>query len=66
MVLDRDLRVVAASRFFCNTFRLVRDEGRGHLLYEIDGGQRHTHATFKSKPFKAEEIVMPGVADGVQ
>jgi hypothetical protein len=66
MVLDRDLRVVAASHFFCYTFRLVRDEGRGHLLYEIDGGLRHTRTTFKFKSFKADEIVMPGVADGVQ
>ena len=24
---------------FCQTFRLVRDDVRGHLLYEIDGGQ---------------------------
>ena len=39
VVLDHDLRVVAASRSFYNTFRLVRDEVRGHLLYEIDGGQ---------------------------
>ena len=66
VVLDHDLRVIAASRSFYNTFWLVRDEVRGHLLYEIDGGQRHTHATFKSKPFKADEIVMPGVAEGVQ
>jgi len=39
VVLDRDLRVVAASRSFYNTFRLVREEVRGVLLYEIDGGQ---------------------------
>jgi PAS domain S-box-containing protein len=39
VVLDHDLRVVAASRSFYNTFRLARDEVRGHLLYEIDGGQ---------------------------
>jgi PAS domain S-box-containing protein len=39
VVLDHDLRVVAASRSFYSTFRLVRDEVRGHLLYEIDGGQ---------------------------
>jgi two-component sensor histidine kinase len=39
LVLDHDLRVVAASRSFYSTFRLVRDEVRGHLLYEIDGGQ---------------------------
>ena len=39
MVLDHDLRVIAASRSFYSTFRLVRDNVRGHLLYEIDGGQ---------------------------
>ncbi len=39
VVLDQDLRVIAASRSFYNTFRLVRDKVRGHLLYEIDGGQ---------------------------
>jgi two-component sensor histidine kinase len=39
VVLDHDLRVIAASRSFYNTFRLVRDDVRGHLLYEIAGGQ---------------------------
>jgi PAS domain S-box-containing protein len=39
VVLDQDLRIIAASRSFYNTFRLVRDDVRGRLLYEIDGGQ---------------------------
>ena len=39
VVLDHDLRIIAASRSFYQTFRLVRDDVRGHLLYEIDGGQ---------------------------
>ena len=39
VVLDHDLRVIAASRSFYQTFRLVREDVRGHLLYEIDGGQ---------------------------
>ena len=39
LVLDHDLRVIAAGRSFCQTFRLVREDVRGHLLYEIDGGQ---------------------------
>jgi len=39
VVLDHDLRVVAASRSFYKTFRLVREDVRGLLLYEIDGGQ---------------------------
>ncbi len=39
IVLDHDLRVVAASRSFYKTFRLVREDVRRHLLYEIDGGQ---------------------------
>ena len=39
VVLDHDLRVIAASRSFYETFRLVRDDVRGQLLYEIDGNQ---------------------------
>ena len=39
VVLDHDLRVVAASRSFYKTFRLVQADVRGRLLYEIDGGQ---------------------------
>jgi chemotaxis protein methyltransferase CheR len=39
VVLDQDLRVIAASRSFYKTFQLVRDDVRGQLLYEIDGGQ---------------------------
>jgi two-component sensor histidine kinase len=39
LVLDHDLRVIAASRSFYNTFRLVHDDVRGLLLYEIDGAQ---------------------------
>ncbi len=39
VVLDRDLRVVTASRSFYKTFRLVRDDVRGRLFYEVDGGQ---------------------------
>ena len=39
VVLDHDLRVIAASRSFYKTFRLVQADVRGHLLYEIDGGQ---------------------------
>ena len=39
VVLDHDLRVIAASRSFYKTFRLVREDVRGHLLYEIDGDQ---------------------------
>jgi PAS domain S-box-containing protein len=39
VVLDRNLRVLAASRSFFQTFRLASDDVRGHLFYEIDGGQ---------------------------
>jgi PAS domain S-box-containing protein len=39
VVLDHDLRVISASRSFYNTFRLVREDVRGKLLYEIDGSQ---------------------------
>ena len=39
VVLDHDLRVIAASRSFYKTFRLVREDVCGRLLYEIDGDQ---------------------------
>jgi two-component sensor histidine kinase len=39
VVLDQNLRVIAASRSFFQTFRLVSDDVLGCLLYEIDGGQ---------------------------
>ena len=39
VVLDHELRVIAASRSFYETFRLVREGVRGQLLYEIGGNQ---------------------------
>jgi chemotaxis protein methyltransferase CheR len=39
LVLDHDLRIVAASRAFYQTFQLVDQDIRGHLIYEIDDGQ---------------------------
>ena len=39
LVLDQNLRIIAASRSFYQTFQLVREDVRGHLLYEIDDGQ---------------------------
>jgi chemotaxis protein methyltransferase CheR len=39
VVLDQNLRVVAASRSFFQTFGLVNDKVRGRLLYEIDDGE---------------------------
>ena len=39
MVLDHDLRVIAASRSFYKTFKLYHADVRGCLLYEVDGGQ---------------------------
>ena len=39
VVLDRNLRVLAASRSFFQTFRLVGDDVHGRLIYEIDDGQ---------------------------
>jgi chemotaxis protein methyltransferase CheR len=39
VVLDQDLRVIAASRSFYNSFGLGQDEVRGQLFYELDGGQ---------------------------
>ena len=39
LVLDRDLRVVAASRSFYVTFRVTRQETQGQLLYALGDGQ---------------------------
>jgi PAS domain S-box-containing protein len=39
VVLDQDLRIIVASRSFCNTFGLGRDDVHGQLFYEVDGGQ---------------------------
>jgi len=39
LVLDENLRIVAASRTFYQTFHLVDQDVRGHLIYEIDNGQ---------------------------
>lgn len=39
MVLDHDLRVIAASRSFYKTFHLASEDIRGKRLYQIDGGQ---------------------------
>ena len=39
LVLDQNLRIIAGSRSFYQTFQLVREDVRGHLLYEIEEGQ---------------------------
>ena len=39
LVLDQDHRITAASRSFYQTFDLGGQDVRGHLLFEIDGGQ---------------------------
>jgi len=39
LVLDRDLRVVAASRAFCTTFMLDIDDILGKPLYELGDGE---------------------------
>jgi PAS domain S-box-containing protein len=39
LVLDHDLRIVAASRAFFQIFHLADQDVRGHLIYEIDDGQ---------------------------
>jgi chemotaxis protein methyltransferase CheR len=39
LVLDHDLRIVAASRTFYQIFHLVDEDVCGHLIYEIDEGQ---------------------------
>jgi PAS domain-containing protein len=39
LVLDADLRVVAASRSFYSTFKVDRQHVQGRLLYELGDGQ---------------------------
>src|ERR1700690_151197 len=39
LVLDNDLRIVAAGRAFYQTFHLVAQDVRGRMIYEIDDGQ---------------------------
>ena len=39
LVLDQNLRVVAASRSFFQTFRVNRQETQGRLLYDLGDGQ---------------------------
>src|SRR5271154_7144997 len=39
LVLDKDLRVLAASRSFCQTFEVARADTLGRLLYELGDGQ---------------------------
>ena len=39
IVLDHDLRVIAASRSFYLTFKVNRDDTQGKLLYELGDGQ---------------------------
>ncbi len=39
LVLDRDLRLIAASRAFCTTFRLDIGDILGRPLYELGGGE---------------------------
>ncbi len=39
LVLDLNQRIVAASRSFYQTFKLAGHDLRGHVLFDIDGGQ---------------------------
>lgn len=39
LVLDHNQRIVAASRSFYQTFKLAGHDLRGHVLFDIDGGQ---------------------------
>lgn len=39
LVLDHDLRIIAASRAFLQTFHLSDQDVRGRMIYEIDDGQ---------------------------
>ena len=39
LVLDSDLRVVVASRSFCQTFQTTAEKTQGRLLYELGAGE---------------------------
>jgi two-component sensor histidine kinase len=39
VVLDQDLRVIAASRSFYRTFKVKPEDTEGRLLYELGGGE---------------------------
>jgi two-component sensor histidine kinase len=39
LVLDQDLRVLAASRSFCSAFKVRPDDTRGRMLYALGDGQ---------------------------
>jgi PAS domain-containing protein len=39
LVLDQDLRVLAASRSFYQTFKVSSDDTQGRLLYALGDGQ---------------------------
>ena len=39
LVLDQELRIVAASRSFYQIFQIIDQDIRGRLIYEIEGGQ---------------------------
>jgi PAS domain-containing protein len=39
LVLDRNLRVVAASRFFYQTFKIGRHDVQGRPVYALDDGR---------------------------
>jgi chemotaxis protein methyltransferase CheR len=39
LVLDKDLRVIAASRSFYETFQADRQDTQGRLLYTLGDGQ---------------------------
>jgi two-component sensor histidine kinase len=38
LVLDRDLRIIAASRSFYLTFKMTRQVTQGRKIYDLDGG----------------------------
>jgi PAS domain-containing protein len=39
LVLDQDLRVLAASRSFCSAFKVRPEDTRGRMLYALGDGQ---------------------------
>ena len=71
LVLDKDLRVVAASRSFYETFQADRQETQGRLLYTLGDGQWdipalriHTRRRVSGADRGHVKVLDGGAADG--
>jgi two-component sensor histidine kinase len=61
LILDRDLRVVAANRAFCQTFRMTRQNIKDRAVYALGDGQWNIPALrFLLENIAAPHTVMKG------